>query len=278
MKEINYDQLERWVREAGKMMLDAHLNRDTVHEKAGGANFVTDYDVAIQQFLIARFRTLLPEAGYYGEEDTEGVDRSSAAEYVFYIDPIDGTTNFMLGYPQSCVSVGLAYRGRMAAGFIYNPYTDQMYRGIRGRGSTLNGRPLRVDDSKGVADGLIGFDCIRYNEGTGETIDILFQAVKELYRTALATREGGSAALGLVQVASGAHVAYIQMVLKPYDYAAASVIVEEAGGIITRMDGSPLPLDGTSSALCGTRRAWAEAKEIVAQAERDIRGDRGSNE
>ena len=71
-------------------------------------------------------------------------------------------------------------------------------------------------------------------------------------------------------MASGAHVAYIQMVLKPYDYAAASVIVEEAGGVITQMDGSPLPLDGNSSALCGTRRAWAEAKEIVEQARRRI--------
>ena len=79
MKEINFDQIETWIRVAGKMMLDAHLNRGTVHEKEGGANFVTDYDVAIQRFLIGHFKTLMPEAAYYGEEDTEGVDCASGA-------------------------------------------------------------------------------------------------------------------------------------------------------------------------------------------------------
>ena len=270
MADIDYGKIEALVREAGKMMLTARLSDGAVHEKGGDANFVTDYDVAIQRFLIDHFRLLLPEAGYYGEEETEGVARSSAGEYVFYIDPIDGTTNFMLGYNHSCVSVGLAHRGKIIAGFVYNPFTDEMYTGIRGRGSTLNGRPLRLED-KPLSEGVAGFDCTRYNEGTGELIDILFAAVKELYRRCLATREGGSAALGLCQVASAANVAYIQMVLKPYDYAAASVIVEEAGGVMTQMDGSPVPLDGTCSMICGTKRAWAEAKEIVDAAKADIR-------
>ena len=271
MAEIDYGKIEAAVREAGKMMLTAHLDRNTVHEKEGGANFVTDYDVAIQRFLIERFRAVLPEASYYGEEETEGVSRSSEGEYVFYIDPIDGTTNFMLGYHHSCVSVGLAHRGRMIAGFVYDPFTDRMYAAVRGRGSTLNGRPLRLGDT-GIENGLVGFDATRYNEGTGELIDILFLAVKELYRRCLATREGGSAALGLCQVAAGANAAYIQMVLKPYDYAAASVIVEEAGGVMTQMDGSPIVFEGTCSMICGTKRAWAEAKEIVDAARRTVKG------
>lgn len=271
MREIDYPQIEHLVRQAGKMMLTAQLTDGAVHEKEGGANFCTDYDVAIQKFLIDHFRALIPEATYYGEEETEGVEQTDTGEYVFYIDPIDGTTNFMLGYHHSCVSVGLAHRGRIIAGFVYNPFTDQMYVGIRGQGSTLNGRPLHLED-KSVAEGIVGFDCTRYNEGTGERIDILFEAVKALYRRSLATREGGSAALGLCQVAAAANVVYIQMVLKPYDYAAASVIVEEAGGIMTQMDGSPVPLTGTCSMICGTRTAWAEAKEIVDQARRTIQG------
>lgn len=271
MKEIDYQKIEDAVREAGKIMLSAHLDSGSVHEKEGGANFVTDYDVSIQRFLIDRFRAVLPEAGYYGEEDTEGVDRSGTEEYVFYIDPIDGTTNFMCGYNHSCVSVGLAYRGKIIAGYVYNPYVDLMYSAVRGRGAFLNGKPLRLGDAA-LEDGIAGFDCTRYNEGTGETIDILFEAVKELYRRSLATREGGSAALGLCQVAAGANVVYVQMVLKPYDYAAASVIVEEAGGVMTQMDGSPVALDGSSSMVCGTRRAWAEAMEIVARAKQKIRG------
>ncbi|MGN0354005.1 MAG: inositol monophosphatase family protein [Muricoprocola sp.] len=272
MKEINYKQIEELVREAGKMMLKADFTGEIVHEKQGDANFCTDYDVAIQNFLIQHLAEILPGASFYGEEDTQGnKEQENLGDYVFYIDPIDGTTNFMFGYKHSCVSVGLAFQGKIIAGFVYNPFKDEMYTGILGQGSTLNGRRLKLQD-KGLSEGIAGFDCTRYNEGTSDNIDILFKVVKELYFQSLAIREGGSSTLDLCRVASASNVVYFQMVLQPYDYAAAWIIVEEAGGVITQIDGSPLRLDGPSSAICGTPKAYAQTKEIADRMVKEVRG------
>lgn len=270
--DINYKKIEEFVREAGNIMLEADFSRDIVHSKHGDANFCTDYDVAIQKFLIEHLSEVVPGALFYGEEETEGnkvEDKNS--DYVFYIDPIDGTTNFMFGYRHSCVSVGLAFQGQIIAGFVFNPYKDEMYVGIKGQGSTLNGKKLWLED-KGLDEGIAGFDCTRYNEGTTDNIDILFKVVKELYFRSLAIREGGSSTLDLCRVAAGANVVYFQMVLQPYDYAAAWIIVEEAGGIITQVDGSPLRLDAPSSAICGTKKAYMETKEISDRIIKEIRG------
>ena len=273
MQNIDYVKVEAIVKEAGKMILAANDADGIIHEKAGAANFCTEYDLKIQRFLIENLKEILPEATYYGEEDTEGSTQEVLSDYVFYIDPIDGTTNFMLGYHHSCVSVGLAYKNRIIAGFVYNPYVDEMYVGIRGKGATLNGRKLCLAN-KTLSEGIAGFDATRYNEGVGEVIDILFLTVKELYCRSLATREGGSSTLDLCRVASAGNVVYVQFVLKPYDYAAAWVIVEEAGGVMTQIDGSPLLLDQNCSMICGTKAAWAEAKQIIEEATEKVQGQK----
>lgn len=270
--EIDYKRIEQLVYEAGKIMLQADCSEEIVHEKHGDANFCTDYDVAIQRFLIQNLSEVVPDSSFYGEEDTEGNKSSEKnSDYVFYIDPIDGTTNFMFGYKHSCVSVGLAYQGTIIAGFVYNPYKDEMYTAVKGKGSMLNGRKLVLED-KGLEEGIAGFDCTRYNEGTTDSIDILFKVVKELYYRSLAIREGGSSTLDLCRVASASNVVYFQMVLQPYDYAAAWIIVEEAGGVITQIDGSPLRLDAPSSAICGTPKAYAQTREIAQRMVKEVRG------
>ncbi len=272
MKQIDYRKIEELVREAGQIIRNADLSEEAIHEKGGAVNFCTDYDIEVQRFLIGHLKEVLPEAAYFGEEDTENNEkREDAADYVFYIDPIDGTTNFMFHYYHSCVSVGLAYKGTIIAGFVYNPYTDEMYVGIKGQGTTVNGKKMVLKDSA-LEEGLAGFDCIRYNEGLTDAIDILFTVVKELYARCLAVREGGSAALGLCRVASASHVAYVQMVLQPYDYAAASIIVEEAGGIMTQLDGSPVSLNHSCGVVCGTKKAWKQTMEIVQESIKKIRG------
>lgn len=132
---INYDTIQTTIRIAGRMILDAQLSASDIHQKEGLANFCTEYDIKIQRFLIEELSQILPGAAFYGEEDTDGsVATDASAEYTFFVDPIDGTTNFMFGYHHSCVSVGLAHKGRMIAGFVYNPYVDEMFVGIRGEG------------------------------------------------------------------------------------------------------------------------------------------------
>ena len=260
--EPRYDAIENLVREAGKKLKKARPGEENIHKKEGLANFCTDYDTAIQRFLIQGLSEILPGAAFFGEEDTEGNAGAEAeGEFTFYIDPIDGTTNFMFDYHHSCVSVGLAHGDEMIAGFVYHPYVDDMYVAVKGHGSYLNGKRLHMAD-KPVEEGIVEFGCARYNEAG---IDWLFRVVKEMFQNSLSIRCGGSAALGLCRGASGSNTVYLELKLQPYDYAAASVILEEAGGKITQIDGSPITLHEGCSIIGGTPAAWQESKDAFAK-------------
>lgn len=260
--EPRYAAIEKLVREAGKKMLNARPKEENIHKKEGLANFCTDYDTTIQRFLIEGLGEILPGAAFFGEEDTEGNAGAEAdGEFTFYIDPIDGTTNFMFDYHHSCVSVGLAHGDEMIAGFVYHPYVDDMYVAVKGHGSYLNGKRLHMAD-KPVEEGIVEFGCARYNEAG---IDWLFRVVKEMFQNSLSIRCGGSAALGLCRGASGSNTVYLELKLQPYDYAAASVILEEAGGKITQIDGSPITLHEGCSIIGGTPAAWQESKDAFAK-------------
>lgn len=259
---IDYKAIETVVRAAGQKMLEANLTDSMIHSKEGIANYCTDYDLEIQRFLFDNLKSLLPEASFFGEEDIEGnAGKDNMGEYVFFIDPIDGTTNFMFGYHHSCVSVGLSYKNTMEAGWVYNPYVDEMYMGIRGKGSFLNGKRLNIED-KPISQGIVAFGCARYN--VNDT-DLLFDIVKELYLNSLSVRNGGSAALDLCRVASQSNVAYLEPKLQPYDYAAASLIIEEAGGCITQADGKAITLDRACSIVAGTKTANNEICKRLAE-------------
>ena len=260
--EPRYAAIENLVREAGKKMWKVRPGEENIHKKEGLANFCTDYDTAIQCFLIQGLSEILPGAAFFGEEDTEGNAGAEAdGEFTFYIDPIDGTTNFMFDYHHSCVSVGLAHGDEMIAGFVYHPYVDDMYVAVKGHGSYLNGKRLHMAD-KPVEEGIVEFGCARYNEAG---IDWLFRVVKEMFQNSLSIRCGGSAALGLCRGASGSNTVYLELKLQPYDYAAASVILEEAGGKITQIDGSPITLHEGCSIIGGTPAAWQESKDAFAK-------------
>ena len=204
--KIDYKAVEEIVRRAGRMIKEAYLSSDSVQHKEGDANFVTSYDVAIQKFLIDELHGIVPEAAFFGEEETEGNTREKELDGLcFLIDPIDGTTNFMFRYNYSCVSVGLAYARKMIAGFVYNPYVDEMFTAVRGEGAYLNGNRLHMPDST-LEDGIASFGCARYND---PNTDLLFRVVQEMFNRSLAVRSGGSAALDLCRVAAGASVVYL---------------------------------------------------------------------
>ena len=238
-------------------MLD---NNFAVHDKVGMANFVTDNDVRIQKYLIHELERLYPGCGFFGEEETEGNDHRTT-DLCFYIDPIDGTTNYIFGYNHSCVSVGVMDFGEMIAGYVFNPFTDELYEAKKGKGAYLNGRRMMVQN-KGLSEGIVAFGCARYNEGD---TDALFSITKELYLKSLSIRNGGSAALDLCRVASGANVAYLELMLQPYDYAAASVIITEAGGVIGQVNSLPITMKEGCSILAGTPKAVEEARKVCEQ-------------
>lgn len=251
-------QLAAVVRQAGSMLRNAKTDEASIHKKEGLANFVTDYDVAIQKFLMEQLHALLPCASFYGEEDLQG-SRGSLDGYCFFIDPIDGTTNFIFDYQFSCVSVGLAYERQMIAGMIYNPYVDELFAAVHKQGFFVNGHKRQMADVP-LERGIVAFGCARYNEGDTE---LLFSMAKQLYLRSLSIRNGGSAALDLSRVAAGRNVLYLELKLQPYDYAAASIMIEEAGGSITQADSTPITLDKPCSILAGSRKAVAQAKEMI---------------
>lgn len=256
MDKLRYE-LETVIRTAGVVLRSAHANEQDISNKAGIANFVTKYDVMIQEMLEAGFREVLSEAEFLGEEGEKS--QNSWEGYTFIIDPIDGTTNFIFDYHHSCISVGLAWKKEMVMAFVYNPYREEMYFAEKGKGAWLNDKPLK-NITQALSEGIATFGCARYNS---ESTERIFAVAKELYLRSLCVRECGSAALDLAAIAAGRNCIYVEMRLQPWDYAAASLVIEEAGGKITKCDGTPITIDEPCSILAGTSKSWAEGKAIL---------------
>lgn len=243
------DEIVAVVKKCGDIILFADDAERTISTKEGRANFVTKYDVAVQAYLQEELLKIVPEAVFIGEEGDHG--EALGQGYTFIVDPIDGTTNFIKNYRRSCVSVGLALRGSMEIGVIYNPYSNEMFYAQKGKGAFLNGQPIRVSDHA-LADGLVCFGTSPYYE---ELIDQTFNLVRTLYKASLDVRRSGSAALDLCDIASGRCELFFECRLAPWDYAAGSLLVEEAGGYISRMNGQPLSLGYGCSVLAGSKDA-----------------------
>ena len=227
------DRLIAVVRRAGDMIRDAHdIEKDT-REKNGAADLVTKYDVAVQTFLQKELLALVPEAGFLGEEgEHETLDKP----WVFVVDPIDGTTNFVRHMHHSNIAVALVHEGCVAYGVVYNPFTEEMFAARRGGGAFLNGRPIHVSD-RDMSHAITMCGSTIYDR---RFTDRSFSLMRRLYDLGLDFRRFGSAELDVCYVACGRAEVFFECRLSPWDYAAGSLILTEAGGKITRLDGSPI--------------------------------------
>lgn len=248
------------VRRAGALILEARDVDSSVHEKTGPRDLVTKYDVLVQEYLRRELLSLLPEASFLGEED--GLQEElSGAEWVFIVDPIDGTTNFVQGFRNSCVSVGLAHRGVMEYGVVFNPYDGELYTAQRERGAWLNGEPIHCRD-KDLGHSLLIFGtALYYRELVPETME-LFQAAFPLVQD---VRRFGSAALDLCYVAAGKAGAFFECRLCPWDYAAGSLIAREAGCQVSEVYGGPLDLFHKCGVLAGSPKAYESLAALFRQ-------------
>ena len=238
------------VHECGEIILEATDIQRKTHLKEGRGNFVTEYDSKVQPMLKEKVLTLLPEAAFFGEEDE--ADKTDISKgYAFIVDPIDGTANFTRGLDHSCISVALAKDGYPIKGVIYNPYKKETYYAERGGGAFCNGEPIHVSD-KSLEEGLVFFGTAPYNvELTNTTINML----SRYFLKTQDVRRSGSAALDLCTIACGKAELYFEMILSPWDYAAGALIVEEAGGIVSRPDGAPLTFDKKQAVVARTPKA-----------------------
>lgn len=164
MKEIHtiLDEIIAAAKECGQVMLQADRSNIGIKDKAGKANFVTTYDCKIQEMLQAKLVQILPEAEFFGEEEDCQIDRN--AEYIFVVDPIDGTTNFIKDYHMSCISIGLIRNGKRYLGVVHNPYLDETFYAISGEGAYMNGNAIHVSkDDLANSIVLFGFLLIIQN-------------------------------------------------------------------------------------------------------------------
>ncbi len=230
------DAAVEMAREAGAVVREGY-GRIHAPKRKGRIDLVTEYDRRSEAVLLARLRERWPDHAVLAEES--GAHAGSRVKW--YVDPLDGTTNFAHNYPFFGVSVGVEVDGVLAAGAVYDPVRDEMFAGARGEGATLNGAPIRVSANTTLEDALLV---------TGFPYDVrehperhlpLFQAF--LVR-AQGIRRDGSAALNLCYLAMGRFDGFWEGNLSPWDLAAGVLIVQEAGGVVTDYAGGPLRLDG----------------------------------
>ncbi|MCR5279207.1 MAG: inositol monophosphatase [Lachnospiraceae bacterium] len=236
-------EIEKLMRECGDIMLNARRDPSMVTAKEGHANFVTTYDKAIQEILKKGLLKLLPGSAFVGEE--EDIHPRINEGYAFIVDPIDGTTNFIRDYKQSCISVALLEDGAQKMGFVYNPYLDEMFYAVKGGGAYLNGAKIEVSGLP-VEEGIVIFGTSPYyRELNRKSFDLAYL----YFQRALDIRRSGSSALDLCSIAAGRAEVFFELCLSPWDFAAGSLIVTEAGGIVTTAEGSPLKFDTPSSVM-----------------------------
>ena len=231
------------VKECGRVMLEADRERMAIDIKSGVTDLVTEYDTKIQGQLQVGLKSLLPEAKFIGEEGSD--DQLSDDGYAFVVDPIDGTTNFVKDYHWSAISVALLKGREAVAGVVYNPYLDEVFSAIKGEGAYCNGKRISVS-AQPIGKALVLFGSSPYDKSLfPKTIEVL----SDYFYKALDIRRSGSAALDLCSVACGRADIYFELQVSPWDFAAGKLLVEEAGGVVTDLDGKPLSFDGKTSII-----------------------------
>ena len=222
-------------RRAAAIITRASFDLDKVKYTEKGPNdFVTDVDQAAEQAIIDVLHQAYPDHAFLGEESGASDNMHDESENVWIIDPLDGTTNFIHGFPQYCVSIALQQRGQITQALVYDPTRNDLFTASKGGGAYLNDKRLRVSRRDKLADSLIG---------TGfpfRGIDDLDQYI-EMFRVmtprCAGLRRPGAAALDLAYVAAGRLDGFFEKGLKPWDMAAGSLLITEAGGIVGTFKG-----------------------------------------
>jgi myo-inositol-1(or 4)-monophosphatase len=246
-------------REAGALVMRGYRSPKSVQKK-GAIDLVTEYDLAAETLIVKRLGESFPEIGIVAEE---GHAAREQAALTFFVDPIDGTTNYAHGHPFFAISLGLCRAGQPLLGVLVAPALGVEWTGVVGVGAWRNGEPCRVSSTAGLQDALCatGFG---YAVVDAEQDDNLaeFEAVQRVVR---GMRRCGSAALDLALVADGTYDAYWEFLLQPWDMAGGAALVLAAGGTVSAIDGSPLDVR-TGACLASCPALHARLCALVAEA------------
>ncbi|AFH48778.1 Myo-inositol-monophosphatase [Ignavibacterium album JCM 16511] len=224
-------------KEAGGIIRNAHGTRFSVEVKSDNLkNLVTEIDKKSEKTIIDFVRKKYPSHNILAEE---GGEHKSSSEYLWVIDPLDGTTNFAHGLPIFSVSIGIQYKDETIAGVVYDVMRDVLYSAEKGSGAFENGKRINVNSNDNIAESLLvtGFP---YN--VAENPEKVFERFIEMLKVARAVRRLGSAAIDFCYVANGVFDGFWEVHLNPWDICAGKLIVEEAGGKVTDFNGNPISI------------------------------------
>jgi myo-inositol-1(or 4)-monophosphatase len=232
----------------------SQLNIDGIEEKSAN-NYVTYVDKEAEKRLVGGLKNIFPEAGFVTEEGTAGMDNE---EYEWIIDPIDGTSNFIHGLNLFCISIALAKKNDVLLGLIYDPAADECFYTWKGSKAYLNGKEISINKTVVYDKAMIGYD-MPYRENWG--IFPLIPVLNELFERG-ACRQLGTAALAMAYVACGRYDAYFHCKLNPWDMAAGSLLIRQAGGVATDFSGSDDFIFG-ENVICGTPLVFDPLKSLI---------------
>ncbi len=243
---------------AGEILMRYYRDGVTMREK-GALDLVSDADVEAEQLIVNLIRQQYPEHAILAEE---GHSTQGAAEHLWIIDPLDGTTNFAHRVPHFAVSIAYYYQGVPQVGVVWNPARQDGYIAARGRGAWLNGVRTFVSEAPTLNQVLVG---VGFYYDRSRSMEATLSAIRDVFAQQIhGIRRFGSAALDLCHVGVGYYGAYFEYLLSPWDLAAGRLFVEEAGGRVTTARGTELPLH-PSSVLASNGHLHAAMLEIVAQ-------------
>jgi myo-inositol-1(or 4)-monophosphatase len=226
--------MQELAREAGSLLMSC-FGKVSIEYK-GDVDLVTQADRASEKMIVERIRRQWPDHDLIGEE---GSRRETGSDFRWYVDPLDGTTNFAHGYPVFCVSMALEYKGERIAGVIFDPNRDEMFAAEKGGGAQLNGRPARVSSTRLLKESLVATGFPSHKRHKNPNIHFYHQITLRSH----GVRRAGSAALDLCYTACGRYDAYWEFNLNPWDTAAGVLLVQEAGGTVTDFSGGPFNIE-----------------------------------
>ncbi|HKQ29203.1 MAG TPA: inositol monophosphatase family protein, partial [Burkholderiales bacterium] len=210
----------------------AALSGDALEVQSKRANdYVTQVDRAAEDAIIEVVRKAYPDHGFLAEESGAA---QAEAEYRWIIDPLDGTTNFIHGFPQYCISIGIEHRGALTHAVIYDPVKNELFTASKGRGAFLNDRRVRVSKCLRLQDALIGTGFPFKEVGR---LELYTRQLTKFMQTSAGVRRAGAAALDLAYVACGRLDAFWELGLSPWDMAAGALLIQEAGGLVGDLKG-----------------------------------------
>lgn len=252
----------RAARKAGDLIAQATERMDLVKvEEKEKNDFVTNVDKAAESEIIYQIQKAWPDHHIFGEESGLIPGKNPDSDTTWFIDPLDGTTNFIRGIPHFSISIACVTKGRIEHAVVYDPIRREEFTASRGKGASLNGKRIRVTEQSSFSGALIGTG-IPYRSGQQTFIDGYMQCLTHFSTHGSGIRRAGSAALDLAYVAAGRLDAFWEYGLRPWDVAAGMLLIQEAGGLMADFQGGSTSLQ-TGNIVCGNPKLFKELLKVV---------------